>query len=119
MNFAVYSDDISLGRMVEESKYVTEMDKDTFRFKISIGWASMIDLWIEMYQRICDSVGSSQMERLEFGFKFADIVKEKYPELDALIHQEIEKWKSEHYAINITDEGLHRYGLVSSWFEES
>ena len=114
---------ISLGRMVEESKFVTEMDKDTFRFMISIGWASMIDLWIEipmeLYQRICDSVGSSQMERLEFGFKFADIVKEKFPELDALIHQEIEKWKSEHYAIKMTDEVLHRYGLVSSWFEES
>lgn len=114
---------ISSVRRVGESKFVTEMDKDTFRFKISIGWASMIDLWIEipieLYQKICDSVGSSQMERLEFGFKFADIVKEKFPELDALIYQEIEKWKSEHYAIKMTDEVLHRYGLVSSWFEES
>ena len=114
---------ISLERIVEKSKFVTDMEESTFRFRISLGYAGNIDLWIEipleLYHKICDSVGSSQMERFEFGFKFADIIKERFPELDTLIHQEIEKWKSEHYAIKMTDEVLHRYGLVSSWFEES
>lgn len=99
------------------------MEKSTFRFRISFVWYTDVDLWIEipmdLYQRICNSVGSSKMERLEFGFKFADFVKEKFPELDAMIHQEIDKWKSEHYGVNVSDEALHCYGLTSSWFEES
>ena len=98
------------------------MEKDTFRFRISFWWYSNVDLWIEipkeLYQRVCNSVGSSKMERLEFGFKFADFVKEKFPELDALIHQEIDKWRSEHYGVGVSDDALHQYGLASSWFEE-
>ena len=85
-------------------------------------WYSDVDLWIEipmeLYKRICDSVGSNKMERYEFCFKFSDIIKEKFPELDTLIHQEIDKWKSEHYGVDIPDEVLHRYGLTSPWFEE-
>lgn len=99
------------------------MENSTFRFRISFVWYSDVDLWIEipieLYQRICDSVGSSEMERYEFGFKFSDFIKEKFPELDALIHQEIDKWKSEHYSANVSEDALHRYGLTSSWFEES
>ena len=99
------------------------MEGSTFRFRISFFMYSGIDLWIEiprgLYQRVCDSVGSSKMERLEFGFKFSNIIKEKFPELDVLIHQEIDKWKSEHYGINVSEDALHRYGLTSSWFEES
>ena len=98
------------------------MGEGTFRFRISFLWYTEIDLWIEipmeLYQKVCDSVGSSKMERYEFGFKFADIVKEKFPDFDALIHQEIDKWKSEHYGVDISDEVLHRYGLTSSWFED-
>ena len=98
------------------------MEEGTFRFRISFLWYTEIDLWIEipieLYQKVCDSVGSSKMERYEFGFKFADIVKEKFPELDTLIHQEIDKWKSDHYGANISDEVLHRYGLSSPWFPE-
>ena len=45
---------------------------------------------MDLYQRVCDSVGSSKMERLEFGFKFADIVKERFPELDTMVLQESE-----------------------------
>lgn len=59
-----------------------------------------------------------KMERLEFGFKFADIVKKRFPELDALILQEINKWKSEHFGVNVPDEVLYQYGLTSPWFEE-
>jgi hypothetical protein len=99
------------------------MENSTFRFRISFVWYSDVDLWIEipmeLYQRICKSVGNSEMERYEFGFKFSDIIKEKFPELDALIHQEIDKWKSEHYGVNVSDNALYRYGLTSSWFEES
>lgn len=99
------------------------MENETFRFRISFLWYTDIDLWIEismgLYQSICDSVGNSKMERLEFGFKFADIIKERFPELDALIHQEIDKWKSEHYGVDIPDDVLHRYGLTSPWFEEA
>lgn len=98
------------------------MENSTFRFRISFVWYSDVDLWIEipmkLYQKICDSVGSSKMERYEFCFKFSDIIKEKFPELDTLIHLEIDKWKSEHYGVDISDEVLHRYGLTSPWFEE-
>lgn len=99
------------------------MENSTFRFRISFVWYSDVDLWIEipmeLYRKICNSVGSSKMERYEFGFKFSDIIKEKFPELDALIHQEIDKWKSEHYGVKVSEDALHRYGLTSSWFEES
>ena len=54
------------------------MEDGTFRFRISFLWYTEIDLWIEipmeLYQKVCDSVGSSKMERYEFGFKFADII---------------------------------------------
>lgn len=98
------------------------MGENTFKFRISLGYAGNIDLWIEipmeLYNKVRDSVGSSKMERLEFGFKFPDIIKEKFPELDALIHQEIDKWKSEYRDVNVPDHVLHVYGLTSSWFEE-
>ena len=98
------------------------MENRIFRFRISFVWYSDVDLWIEipmeLYQKICDSVGSSKMERYEFCFKFSDIIKEKFPELDTLIHQEIDIWNSELYGVDIPDEVLHRFGLTSSWFEE-
>jgi uncharacterized HAD superfamily protein len=98
------------------------MEGNTFRFRISLGYAGNIDLWIEipmeLHERISDSAGKSKMERFEFVFKFADIIKEKFPELDALIHQEIEHWKEEHRYVDIPDNVLHLYGLTSSWFEE-
>jgi hypothetical protein len=97
------------------------MEESTFKFRISLGYAGTIDLWVEipveLYKKVCESVGNSKMERLEFGFKFADIVKEKFPELDTMIHQEIDKWKSEHYDVDIPDHILHMYGLTSPWFE--
>ena len=98
------------------------MEESTFRFRISFFMYSSIALWmeipIELYKRVCDSVGSSKMERLEFGFKFADFIKEKFPELDALILQEIDKWRSEHYGINVPDKVWYQYGLTSRWFED-
>jgi hypothetical protein len=97
------------------------MEESTFKFRISLGYAGTIDLWVEipveLYKKVCESVGKSKMERLEFGFKFADIVKEKFPELDMMIHQEIDKWKSDHYDVDIPDHILHMYGLTSPWFE--
>ena len=48
------------------------MGESTFKFRISLGYAGIIDLWIEipmeLYNKVRDSVGSSKMERLEFGF---------------------------------------------------
>lgn len=97
------------------------MENSFFRFRISFFLYSGIDLWIEipmeLYQRVCDSIGSSKMERLEFGFKFADIVKKRFPELDAFILQEIDKWKSEHFGVNVPDEVVYQYGLTSPWFD--
>ena len=97
------------------------MEESIFKFRISLGYAGTIDLWleipVELYKKVCESVGKSKMERLEFGFKFADIVKEKFPELDTMIHQEIDKWKSEHYDVDLPDHILHMYGLTSPWFE--
>lgn len=97
------------------------MEESIFKFRISLGYAGTIDLWVEipveLYKKVCESVGKSKMERLEFGFKFADIVKEKFPELDTMIHQEIDKWKSEHYNVDLPDHILHMYGLTSPWFE--
>ena len=92
------------------------MEESTFKFRISLGYAGTIGLWVEipveLYKKVCESVGKSKMERLEFGFKFADIVKEKFPELDTMIHQEIDKWKSEHYqTIFYTCMALHHLGL--------
>ena len=98
------------------------MEGNTFRFRISLGYVGDIDLWIEipieLHQRISDSVGKSKMERFEFGFKFADIIKEKFPELDTMIHQKIESWKEEYRDVDIPHNVLHLYGLTSSWFEE-
>ena len=98
------------------------MEESTFKFRISLGWAGTIDLWVEipmaLYHQVCASVGSSKMERLEFGFKFADIIRERFPELDAHIRREIDKWKGEHYGVDLSDDVLHHYGLTSSWFEE-
>ena len=57
------------------------MENSTFKFRISFVWYSDVDLWIEipmeLYQKICNSVGSNKMERYEFCFKFSDIIKEK------------------------------------------
>lgn len=98
------------------------MEQSTFKFRISLGYAGNIDLWIEipmeLYHKVCDGVGNNKTERLEFGFKFADIVKRNYPELDALIHKEIDRWKNEHYDVDMPDNILHIYGLTSSWFED-
>ena len=102
-------------------KNITDMVEPTFKFRISIGFYSLIDLWIEipmdLYMEICDSVGKSQIERFEFGFRFADIIKEKYPQLDAYIHQEIDRWRSENYGVDIPENALHLYGLTSPWFD--
>ena len=96
------------------------MAEDSFRFRISCGYYSMQDLWIEiprdLYLRICDSVGKSKIERFDFGFKFADYITKICPQLDDHIHQEIERWKSEHYDVDIPDGVLHLYGLTSPWF---
>lgn len=98
------------------------MEEKTFKFRISLGYTGAIDLWIEipleLYQRICESVGSSKMERYEFSFNFPYHVKEKFPELDTIIIQQIDKWKSEHYGLDWPDNVLHLYGLTSTWFSE-
>ena len=98
------------------------MEGSTFRFRISFWMYSGIDLWMEipvdLHQKVCNSVGSNKMDRFEFCFKFADYLKEKFPELDAFILQEIDKWKSGHFGVDDSKEVLHQYGLTSPWFEE-
>ena len=98
------------------------MEEKTFKFRVSLGYTEEIELWIEipieLYQRICDSVGRNKMERYEFCFNFSQHVKERFPELDTLIIQQIDKWKSEHYGLDWPDNVLHLYGLTSTWFPE-
>ena len=54
--------------------------EDTFRFKIDLGYADNIELWIEipeeLHQRISESVGTDKMARYDFGFHFCDYLKE-------------------------------------------
>ena len=96
--------------------------EDTFRFKIDLGYADNIELWIEipeeLHQRISESVGTDKMARYDFGFHFCDYLKEHFPELDQQIYQKIEDWKQQHYGHQLPDHVLHLYGLVSPWFEE-
>ena len=77
------------------------MADKTFRFRITFIWGTEADLWVEipmeLYQRVCDSVGKGKMERFD---------------------QEIDKWKSEHYDVDVPDYALHTYGLTSTWFED-
>ena len=98
------------------------MEEKTFKFRVSLGYAGNIDLWIEipmeLYYKICGSVGKGKMERYEFCFNFSKHIKENFPELDTLIIQQIDKWKSEHYGVGIKDHVLHLYGLTSEWFPE-
>lgn len=95
--------------------------EDTFRFEIGMGlYATIATTWVEipmeLHDRVAASVGTGTMERLEFGYSFQDIVARKFPELDAVIHKAIDDWASEHVVENHPLEGLHRYGLESSWF---
>ena len=96
--------------------------EDTFRFKIDLGYADNIELWIEipeeLHQRISKSVGTDKMSRYDFCFHFSDYLKGHFPELDQQIIQKIEDWKQQHYGLQLPDHVLHLYGLVSPWFEE-
>lgn len=96
--------------------------EDTFRFKIDLGYADNIELWIEipeeLHQRISEAVGTDKMARYDFCFHFSDYLKKHFPELDQLIYQKIEDWKLQNYGLQYPDHVLHLYGLVSPWFEE-
>lgn len=96
--------------------------EDTFRFKIDLGFADNIEMWVEipeeLHQRISESVGTDKMVRYDFCFHFSDYLKKHFPELDQQIYQKIEDWKQQHYGHQLPDHVLHLYGLVSPWFEE-
>ena len=96
--------------------------EDTFRFKIDLGYADNIELWIEipeeLHHQISESVGTDKMVRYDFCFHFSDYLKKHFPELDKQIYQKIEDWKQQHYGLQYPDHVLHLYGLVSPWFEE-
>jgi hypothetical protein len=96
--------------------------EDTFRFKIDLGYADNIELWIEipeeLHHQISESVGTDKMVRYDFCFHFSDYLKKHFPELDKQIYQKIEDWKQQHYGLQYPDHMLHLYGLVSPWFEE-
>ena len=96
--------------------------EDTFRFKIDLGYADNIELWIEipeeLHHQISESVGTDKMVRYDFCFHFSDYLKKHFPELDKQIYQKIEDWKLQNYGLQYPDHVLHLYGLVSPWFEE-
>jgi len=94
--------------------------EQTFQFKIEFGYSSMlvIEIPMDLHDRVCEFVGDGKMARLEFGFQFQDFLKQHFPELDKLIHEKIDEWVKVHYSNNafLVEERMHKYRLQSSWF---
>ena len=98
--------------------------EDTFKFELGIGrypWTSG-DITIEvtipadMHDSVADSIGANKMARLEFGFRFQQMVEEKFPELDATIRNAIAKWFEANNIVREDCEPVY-YSLQSSWFD--
>ena len=96
--------------------------EQTFQFKIGLGYAPDIILVVEipmdLHDRISQYVGEGQMARFEFGFHFQEVIRRQFPKLDMLIHEKIDEWIREHYLNGYSEKVLHNYSLLSSWFED-
>lgn len=99
--------------------------EQTFQFKIGLGYANeaiiVIEIPMDLHDKVAEFVGDRKMARLEFGFQFQDFIKQHFPELDKIINERIDEWISAYYAKNafLVEERLHKYGLLSSWFEDN
>ena len=96
--------------------------EQTFQFKVGLGYAPDIMLVVEipmdLHDRISQYVGDGQMARFEFGFHFQEVIQRQFPKLDMLIHEKIDEWISEHYLNGYSEKVLHNYSLQSSWFKD-
>lgn len=98
--------------------------EQTFQFKIGLGYASekilVVEIPMDLHDRINECVGEGKMARLEFGFQFQDFIKQHFPELDMLIHERIDEWIRAHYKNNafLVEERMHKYTLQSPWYED-
>lgn len=98
--------------------------EQTFQFKIELGHISnvtmVIEVPMELHDRISECVGEGKMARFEFGFHFREFIKQHFPELDMLIRDRIDEWIKAHYKKDafFVEEAVHKYTLQSSWFEE-
>lgn len=95
---------------------------DVFSFKVGMGYGveDVIEVEIPMslYNKVREWVGPETMAQYEFGFHFQEILQDKFPEIDKIIHTKIDEWIQEHYLIDISEKVLHHYSLQSAWFEE-
>ena len=93
-----------------------------FKFKIGLGYGSVVMLNMEipmdLHDRISQSVGEGQIARYEFGFHFQEFIQRQFPKLDKMIHDKIDEWISEHYLNGYPEDVMHKYCLQSSWFED-
>ena len=107
---------------MEESKSeISDMD-EVFRFKVGMGYdvedAIEVEIPILLYNKVREWVGQETMAHYEFGFHFQEILQDKFPEIDRIIHTKIDDWIQGHYLIDISEKVLHHYRLMTAWFEE-
>lgn len=95
---------------------------DTFIFEVGIGphlWQrdlALIEVEIprELHDKVADFIGTEKMARLEFGFNFQQIISERFPKLDAIIHRAIEELAT----TELQEWPEVYYCLQSPWFDE-
>ena len=78
----------------------------------------VVEIPMNLHDRISQFVGDGQMARFEFGFHFQELIERQFPKLDQMIHEKIDEWISEHYLDGRPKDVLHTYSLQSSWFED-
>ena len=95
---------------------------EVFRFKVGMGYdvedVIEVEIPILLYNKVREWVGQETMARYEFGFHFQEILQDKFPEVDRIIHTKIDDWIQEHYLNGISEKVLHHYRLMTAWFEE-
>ncbi len=100
--------------------------EDCFKFKLGIGrhpWNASevvfeVEISRELHDQVADDISTGKMARLEFGFRFQQIVEERFPELAVAIRQTIEQWLDCHKVDDKNVWASVNYSLQSSWFEE-
>lgn len=95
---------------------------DVFSFKVGMGYGVEADIDVEipisLYNKVREWVGLETIARYEFGFHFQEILQNKFPEIDKIIHAKIDEWIQGHYLIDISENVLHHYRSLSAWFED-
>lgn len=95
---------------------------EVFRFKVGMGCGVEdvieVEIPIALYNKVREWVGSETMARYEFGFHFQEILQDKFPEIDQIIHAKIGEWIQGHYLNGASEKLLHHYSLLSAWFED-